>query len=865
MPDAGRSALSPAPLADEEVRMTAFLSVFLAATLLAAGVSVVVAFLALRRRTPGAAVFGVLMLACAVWCLAYAGELLANSLDAKVVCAKIAYFGIVVVPPAWLVFCLRYTGRPRNRPWRLATLFVIPAVTLVLVLLGPGPGMVWTSVSLSGLVSFHGLSVTHGQWFWVNTAYSYVCLLTGSVVLLSTVLVQVRPLTRQGATIVLAVLLPWLANVATLLYVQPATGFDLTPPVMALSAVLIALSLSRFGMLDVFPGMVSVAHDAVLHGMRDGVLVVGRDGVVLDANPAAASLLDGQAGALVGRTVGDVIPDLPMPGDESSPMSVVYREYSFETSLPSRRGSERFVEIVVSRLGSRRSSPGVVMVMRDITDRRLLQEELKHQALHDDLTGLPNRALLREQLKTLLALQRRNGEDMALLLLDLDRFKEINDTFGHGAGDEVLHTMSERLRATLRDSDLVARLGGDEFAILLPGCDADEALAVAAHLRRQVTGSLTIHQRDVTVSASIGIAVAPIHGADESELMQHADVALYLAKDCAEGIALYEAELDPNSPGRMEQLAGLRRAVREGGLRLVYQPIVQTASGEVDHVEALARWPQEGRPPLEAGEFIPLAEECGLLGEITHWAIDEALRQCREWEDMGWRTGVAVNLSATDLADPELVARVTAVLSRMRLNPARLWLEVTETTAMTNPERTRVILGALRSSGVRVSIDDFGVGHSSLAYLRTLPATELKIDRSFVLGSAAEVTDRAIVRAAIALAHDLSLTVTAEGVERPEVLQRLADLGCDCVQGFGVARPMEPADLLRWAQSRDVSVARGADVVASCGPPVQIATTTSAMVPAARTRPAAVSTQIVHASAGSGRCATSAARTRCVR
>ena len=580
--------------------MTAFLGAFVAVTLLAAGISVAVAVLGLRRHMQGAIAFGVLMIAGSVWCVCYAGELLATGLDAKMVWAKVAYFGIVVVPPSWLLFCLRYTGRPRRRPWRLAALFIVPAITVVLVLLGPRPGLVWTSVSLQGPLSVSGLSVTHGLWFWVHTAYSYTCLLTGSAVLLSMVLVQVRPLTRQGATIVLAVMLPWLANVATLLYVQPATGLDLTPPVMALSAVLVALALSRFGLLNVFPGVVSVAHDVVLHGMRDGVLVVGRDGVILDANPAAETLLDGHS-ALVGQTVGDVIPDLPVPGSGSSATSVIHREYRFETSLPSRRGPERFVEIVVSRLGTPQSSPGVAMVMRDITERRLLEEELKHQALHDDLTGLPNRALLREQLKTVLALQRRNSQDMAFLLLDLDRFKEINDTFGHGAGDEVLHTMSERLRATLRDSDLVARLGGDEFAILLPGCDAEEALAVAAHLRQEVTGTLTIHQRDVTVSASIGVAVAPIHGTDEGELMQHADVALYLAKDCAQGIAVYDAELDPNSPDRMEQIEALRHAVHEGGLRLVYQPVVSTTSGQIDHVEALARWPQgDGGPSRRA-------------------------------------------------------------------------------------------------------------------------------------------------------------------------------------------------------------------------------------------------------------------------
>ena len=787
--------------------MTELPILFIAVTLLAALVSSAIAAVALRRRAPGSAMLGVLMLASAFWCLTYAAELVAADLGTKVAWARLAYVGIVLIPPSWLVFCLRYTDRPRGaQAWLFGPLFIVPAVTVALVMLGPGPGMVWTSVSLESLAPSDALSVTHGLWFWVHTAYSYACLLAGSTMLLSTVLTKVRPLTKLGGTIVLAVALPWLANALTLLYVEPATGLDLTPPVMAFSAVLVALALSRLGLLSVFPGMVSVAHRTVLHGMRDGVVVVGRDGTILSANPAAVDLLHPDGDEIQGRLVLDVIPDLPMPGGGSSGTCVVHREYSFETALPTHHGSERIVEIVVSRLGTPRSSPGVVMVMRDVTERRLLQEELKHQALHDDLTGLANRALLREQLKTLLALHARNRQDMALLLLDLDRFKEINDTFGHGAGDEVLRTMAERLRSTLRDSDLVARLGGDEFAVLLPGCGTEEALAVAADLRRRMTDTVTVHQRQVAVSASIGVAVAPAHGTDHSELLRRADVALYLAKDTSGGVALYDVQLDPNSPDRLELVEKLRRAVRRRGLCLVYQPIVRTSDLEVDHVEALARWPLEGRLPLEAGHFIPLAEECGLLGEITAWVVDEALSQCRSWQSMGLRTGVAINLSATDLRDPELVARVAAALSRNRLDPGQLCIEVTESSAMTSPERTRMILGALRSSGVRVAIDDFGVGHSSLAYLRTLPATELKIDRTFMPGAASEAADGAIVRASIALAHDLGLTVTAEGVEHLDVLRHLADLGCDCVQGYGVAPPMAPDDLLTWVRSRGSSI-----------------------------------------------------------
>ena len=785
--------------------MNDYIGVFIAATLLAAATSTAVAVQALRRRhVPGAVAFSVMMLAGAFWCAAYGGELLATTLAAKEMWARVAYLGIVVVSPSWLLFCLEYTGRLHgSRRLALSLLSVVPALTVAAVFLSPSAGLVWSSVRMTTLDGLDTFVVTHGPWFWVHTAFSYACLLTGSALLLSTVLGEVKPLTRQGVTMVLAVALPWFANAATLLVVQPVTGLDVTPPAIVLSGALVALGLNRYGVLHVFPGMVPVARDAVMQGMRDGVLVVGRNGVILNANQAAERLLGVEAGELGGHNVADFIVDLPAPGAAALQTGSLHREYSFETALRGADGDDRFVEIIVSRLGSNPGAPGVVMAMRDVTERRLLADELKHRALHDELTGLPNRALLREQLKTLSALQQRDGRTIALLMLDLDRFKEINDTFGHAAGDRVLCTMAERLREGLRDSDLVARLGGDEFAIVLPGCDLDQAVAMAKALRDRVSGLQTVQNRQVSVSTSIGIAIGPDDGADEGALMQHADVALYLAKASAQGVALYEADLDPNSPERLELINELRKAVRERELRLAYQPVVNTVGGQVTHVEALARWPLSDDHARDAAEFIPLAEECGLITEITSWALDEALRQCALWDDAGWRAEVAVNLSTADLQDPDLVARVSAALSRAQIDPERLWLEVTETSAMENPQRARMILGALRTSGVRVSIDDFGVGHSSLAYLRTLPATELKIDSSFVRDVASQAADRAIVRAAVALGHDLGLIVTGEGAEGSAALRQLAELQCDCAQGYGIAAPMAPDELLEWALQRE--------------------------------------------------------------
>jgi diguanylate cyclase (GGDEF)-like protein/PAS domain S-box-containing protein len=777
---------------------------FVVLTLVAAATSAVVAVLALRRRhVPGVTAFSAMMFAGAFWCAASAAELLAGTQAGKELWGEAAYVGIVVVAPSWLLFCLGYTGKLHGGvAWRAALLFVVPSITLVFALLGVDAGLVWSSARVVTVHGMDTLAVTHGDWFWVHTAYSYACLLMGAVVLLGTVLTQVKPLTSQGITIVLAVAMPWLANALTLAFAGFFQGIDLTPPSIVLSGALLVVGLSRFGALVVFPGMVPVARDAVLQGMRDGVLVVGRDGVILNANEAAARWLTVDARALAGRTATELIPGLERARAAAEEEGTTQHEYVFETALRSACGDERFVEFVVSRLGPDKEASGAVMAMRDVTERRLLEEELKQRALHDELTLLPNRALLREHLKELLALQRRNGGQVALLMLDLDRFKEINDTFGHSAGDEVLRTVAVRLRKALRGSDLVARLGGDEFAVVLPGCDAEHAVAVAFKLRDQVTAWLSVRERQVSVGTSVGVALGPLHGEDESTLLQHADVALYMAKDSPQGVAMYEAARDPNSPERLEFLADLRHAIENRDLCLYYQPVVHALSGGVARVEALARWPHPSGRLLEAREFIPLAEQQGLLADVTAWALDEALGQCREWQDAGWGAEVAVNLSAADLQDPSLVERVGAALSRHDVSADTLWVEITETSVMVRPERAGATLTDLRAAGVRISIDDFGVGHSSLAYVRALPAQELKIDRSFTSGAAAQAEDRAIVRAAVALGHDLGLTVTGEGVEDQAILDGLADLGCDCVQGYHIARPMPADEVLGWVRRR---------------------------------------------------------------
>jgi diguanylate cyclase (GGDEF)-like protein len=438
--------------------------------------------------------------------------------------------------------------------------------------------------------------------------------------------------------------------------------------------------------------------------------------------------------------------------------------------------------------------------------KRLRQqaEENRYQALHDALTDLPNRTLFYDRARQSLLAARRNGKQVAVMLIDLDRFKEVNDTLGHQSGDVLLRAMGPRLRAILRDSDTVARLGGDEFGVLLPEVEGTEgAVLVARKLEEALGRAFTVDELVLETEASIGIAIFPEHGEDVATLIRRADVAMYLAKGSPGGIELYAPEHDHYSPERLGLLGQLRRAIDHGQLVLHYQPEASLPGGEVRWVEALVRWQHPERGLLLPDEFLPLAEHTGLMRPLTHHVLDQALRQCRAWEDQGLSLGVAVNLSARDLLNLELPDEVAALLSKWGLEPSRLELEVTESTILVDPLRARAVLTRLSELGVRVAIDDFGSGYTSLGYLKRLPVDVLKIDRSFVISMGADEQDAVIVRSAIELGHNLGLEVVAEGVESADIWSELGRLGCDRAQGFYLSRPVLADELGRWLKEMD--------------------------------------------------------------
>ena len=427
--------------------------------------------------------------------------------------------------------------------------------------------------------------------------------------------------------------------------------------------------------------------------------------------------------------------------------------------------------------------------------------EIEHQALHDALTGLPNRTLFHDRVDQALRAARRTGGAVCVMLIDLDRFKDVNDTLGHLSGDVLLQEVARRLRTPVRESDTVARLGGDEFGVLATGiATAQDAIVLAEKLREALAAPIAVGGLALEVESSIGIALAPDHGSDVETLIRHADVSMYVSKR-THSPAVYCPETDHHSRVRLTLVADLRRALERKELVVYYQPQADAATGVVRTMEALVRWEHPVHGLLPPDQFVPLAEQTGLIRPLTLYMLDAALHQCAAWRNAGYDVAVAVNVTGRDLLDLRFPEEVAEAIARAGTAPEALELEITESTIMTDAARARSVLVELSELGVRLAIDDFGSGHSSLGYLKRLPIDVLKIDRSFVMNMAEESDDAVIVRSTIDLGHNLGLEVVAEGVETEEALAWLTELGCDSVQGYFLGRP-QPTEAVEWIVRR---------------------------------------------------------------
>jgi diguanylate cyclase (GGDEF)-like protein/PAS domain S-box-containing protein len=547
------------------------------------------------------------------------------------------------------------------------------------------------------------------------------------------------------------------------------------------------------------------AHDSerwfreLVQNSSDVVLVVDSASMVRYATPSCERMLGVTADALAGRSLADL-------ADPEDRQIVLTTCATADADSPRRAqdwrlrregGGDVAVEAVAARLATARDGADVAVTLHDISERKAFEEQLRHRAFHDELTGLANRPLFEDRTVQALARARRSGQTVAVVFLDLDDFKVVNDALGHAAGDELLREAAGRLGEGLRVSDTPARLGGDEFAVLLDGVsDPAEAERVAERIVERLREPFLIGGREHVVRASVGIAIAANGQRSAADLLRDSDAAMYEAKRQGKGRTVrFEPHMHASAIQRLTLRTDLERAVAQGELELHYQPVVGLVSGEIGQVEALVRWRHPERGFLAPVEFIPLAEETGLIVQLGRWVLREACEQARRWldDEATGAPAVAVNVSARQLGDPSFLDDVASILADTGLPANRLVIEITEHTVMGDIELVAPRLEALRAMGIEIALDDFGTGYSSLAYLRQFAIDTLKIDRAFVAALDASGTDHALVRSITVLAQTLGMRVVAEGIEESRQLDVLRELDCELGQGWLFSRAV-PAD-----------------------------------------------------------------------
>ncbi len=426
------------------------------------------------------------------------------------------------------------------------------------------------------------------------------------------------------------------------------------------------------------------------------------------------------------------------------------------------------------------------------------QKDLEYQALHDELTDLPNRVMLKDRLSYHLSLYKRKKNKLALFILDLNKFKEVNDTLGHHIGDQLLIKVGERFTQLLRENDTIARLGGDEFAILLPDTNAVQAINIAEKINESIESAFSIKDYELQIGVSIGIAIYPRDGEDLHTLMQHADVAMYVAKRNNRNYSHYNPEEDENSIDRLSLVTDLRKALKNNDLELYFQPKIALENNKISGAEALLRWNHKNFGQINSEYIIELAEQVGLINDLTEWIVEQAISYCSHCHESGFNINISINLSAQNIRNQKMCMTVKNCLKKYNLDSKHIILEITESAMMFNPVRSLEVLNAFSAMDVSLSIDDFGTGFSSLAYLKKFPVNELKIDKSFIMEIETDISNDVIVNSTIKLGHNLGLHIVAEGIENIDIYNHLQKLGCDIAQGYLISKPLDKQSFSNW-------------------------------------------------------------------
>lgn len=756
------------------------------------------AYFAYRRRGRSGGLFLALMLAAmAVWALTYVGELLADELTLKVLWARLKYTAALAIPPLWVIFTLDYTGRWRMLNRHSGALLIIP-------MLGAAAS-IWTN-DLHGLVWRYTAPIstpvgtiiaTPALGFWIIAAIAYAMLAFGASLLALNLTSQRSAYRGQFVVLMTAVSIPWLANALSPLALTPILGLDLTPLSFPLVAAILGLGFRRFSLMESSP----VDQEEILDNLTDGVVAMDNNNCVLDMNPTAEQIL----GVKTAEAAGKPLARLTTGGDrfiQVRGLDTLIRRYTEEgrahAEVSLQLGSEeRHYSLVLTRMGVKRSSTRL-LALRDTTEQKLAEDRLDQLAHHDPLTNLPNRRMFYDRLEEVLARSRSKKTKLALLFLDLDRLKHINDTLGHDVGDLLLRALSERLLSCVRESDTVSRLAGDEFVVLLTDIeDPEDAGKVAQKIIKAASEVYRLKEHEIFMTTSVGICIYPRDGQDRTTLLRNVDAAMYQAKIKGKNRFEFFREEVPDGFSDTEDIVSdITRALDKEEFQTYYQPVIALENGKVTGIEALARWQHPTRGLLRPKDFLAAAKESRLIVPIGTSVLEEASEQVNHWNRnlLGDPAMTAyINLSAGQLHHTGLVQDITQTLQKTGLAPEKLAIEISEPDLMEDVEFSVAVLERLKDVGVKLGVDDFGTGHLSLPNLNRFRMDFLKLDRTLICGVADDPDRETMTSAIINLAHTLGMQVVAEGVETPRQLALLRRLGCDLLQGHYFAEAL-PAD-----------------------------------------------------------------------
>lgn len=750
-----------------------------------------------NRRLPGALAFLVVIPIGVLWSVAAAGELLAAEMQDKIVWSDLQYMAKAFMPVAWLLVLLDYAGHSSwLRPIRLLLLFIVPVTTVTLL---------WTNdlhhlmradewVDTSGPLRVLGF--TWGIWFWVHMLYSYAVLTAAAGVMISVCYSSPPLYRRQPLALLAGSAIPIAVHVAFIFNEQFGITWDYTPIGFTIGAVVIAWGLFRLRLFNLAP----VARHALVENMTDGVIVLDNDERVIDLNDSAEGLIGRPKKQVLSRPLADVW----------QAWSQVTGWHSADTSRAELRLDQadeaHYYEVKWSPVRRHRDILGRLVVVQDVTERVLMEESLRQQALTDSLTGLPNRVLFMTRLEDAIRKARRRSDALfAVMVLDLDRFKLVNDTIGHLAGDVLLRSVATKLKRCVREADTVARMGGDEFMVLLYEITSGrDLLPILDRIHDELQEPVYFRQHEMTTDASVGVVIWNPTYDDPEDLLRAADTAMYQAKEDGRGCyRIFDEDMHRSLLRTLTAENELRTSLRQREFSLAYQPIVDLKTGKVRSLEALIRWHHPRRGIVFPSEFIPIAANSALIVAIGDLGLTELCDQISRWRSPNCAAGtlpVGFNLSPRQLAEPDFVKHIAQLLAEWRVDPDQVVLEITEGALFHDPSRSKQLMGELRSIGLRLCLDDFGTGWSSLQHLATYPVQELKIDHSFVSRLVCGNTEYEVVRTVTSLAHTLGLQVIGEGVECSEQWRLLEELGCDHAQGYYVGRPMDPDELMEFLQ-----------------------------------------------------------------